>query len=545
MPPVRPSSLPALALATFLSALLAACGGGSDNSGPPPATVQLNGKVTYDFVPAVASQNAQGNWSGGLNYAGTTARPARGVQIEAVGDGDKVLASATVGADGSYALAVPSNTSVRLRAKARLLQAPGNGASWDFSIRDNTSPGYASNNAALYAVQGDAFNSGSGNQTRNLHAASGWTGSGYGNARSAAPFVLLDQFYSAMQKVLAADPQAVFAPMNAYWSVNNRPAGGDKAQGYIGTSHWSSGGPQPGLYILGAENVDTDEYDTGVVVHEWGHYFESRFSRADSIGGPHGGGDVLDMRLAFGEGWGNSLAGMVRDDPIYVDTMDKQQAQVGVVLDLNTIPGYEPRGWFNESSVQYVLYQMYKTPSLGFPAIYKVMVGPQKNTEALTSLFSFSTYLRAQADTAGKAAIDQLLASVNTVNGGALDIWGSAQTYPPSLPGGGEPYVLPIYTTLALGQTQTVCATDGFSDDGNKLGNVRYLRLPIAQAGTYKLRLTSNSQGIGPRLLSHGQDVPFQTLDANTAQASLTAGDYVVTVQTDPLAACITATLSQ
>jgi len=540
VPPIRPPLLPALALATLLSTVLAACGGGSDNSGPPPATVQLNGKITYDFVPAVTIQNPQGGSKDGLDYDSTEARPARGVQIEAVGDGDKVLASATAGADGSYALMVPPNTSVRLRAKARLLQAPGSGPSWDFSIRDNTSPGYASDNAALYAVQGDAFNSGSGNQTRNLHAASGWTGNGYGNARSAAPFAILDQFYSAMQKVLAADPQAVFAPMNAYWSINNRAASGDKGQGYIGTSHWSAGGDQPGLYILGNENSDTDEYDTGVVVHEWGHYFESRFSRADSIGGPHGAGDALDMRLAFGEGWGNALAGMVRDDPIYVDTMGPQQAQVGVVLDLNSIPDYEPLGWFNESSVQYVLYQMYKTPSLGFPAIYKVMVGPQKNTEALTSLFSFSTYLRDQADPAGKAAIDQLLAGVNTVNGDALDIWGTGQTYP------ALSSVLPIYTGLELDQPETVCATDDLGDDGNKLGNFRYLRLPVAQAGTYKLRVIDNdATGLGLQLVLRGQDVPYQSLSNDTVQANLDAGVYVAAIWSKPLSTCFTVTLSK
>src|SRR5690606_4768445 len=108
-----------------------------------------------------------------------------------------------------------------------------------------------------------------------------------------------------------SDAQAVFAPMVAYWSTSNRPANGDKAIGEISTSHWQPGTDRPGLYILGDADNDTDEYDTAVVVHEWGHYFESTLSRSDSIGGPHGGGDLLDMRVAFGEAWGNALAGMV------------------------------------------------------------------------------------------------------------------------------------------------------------------------------------------------------------------------------------------
>ncbi|MGB6053846.1 MAG: hypothetical protein WBG17_01265 [Burkholderiaceae bacterium] len=559
MPSIRSSSLPAVALAIFLSVLLAACGGGSDNPGPAPATVQLSGKITYDFVPAVASQNPQGAWSGGLVYTKTIAKPARGVQVEAVADDGSVLAATQAGADGAYTLVVPSNTSVRLRAKARLLRAPGTGPSWDFSVRDNTSAGYASGNAALYAVQGDAFNSGrDASQTRDLNAASGWTGSGYGKARAAAPFAILDQFYSAIQKVLAADGQATFAPMNTYWSVNNRPASGDPALGEIGTSHWSARddqpGDRPGLYILGAENVDTDEYDTGVVVHEWGHYFESRFSRADSTGGPHGGGELLDMRLAFGEAWGNSLAGMVRDDPLYVDTNSTQQARVGVVLDLDTIPGYEPRGWFNEGSVQYVLYQLYKTPTIGFPAIYKVMVGPQKTTEAFTSLFSFATYLRAEAGAEGKTAIDQLLAGINTVNGADLDIWGSKQTYPSILPAVGEPFVLPVYTQLSLGTPVTVCRTADFGTVagwyGNKLGNIRYLRLPITQAGTYKLQLTSNPSAAGKILAVYrsGQAVlPMNEVGAEVTLPNLSAGDYAASLSswsTTPNA-CFTVTLVQ
>src|SRR5699024_2060534 len=101
--------------------------------------------------------------------------------------------------------------------------------------------------------------------------------------------------------------------------------------------------------ILGKEDLDTDEYDSAVVVHEWGHYFENQMARSDSMGGYHGGGDVLDMRLAFGEGWGNALAGMVRDDPLYVDTQGARQQLPGVIMDVGANDFYE-KGWFSESS---------------------------------------------------------------------------------------------------------------------------------------------------------------------------------------------------
>lgn len=561
MPSIRFSSLPALVLAISISIVLAACGGGSGGSpgprpapeptptpAPTPGDVQISGKVTYDLVPAVASRDDKDKWTlARLDYTNATPKPARGVRMEAVGDDGSVLGTAEAGPDGDYVLTVPPNTSVRLRAKAQLLRAPGNGPSWDFSIRDNTSPGYAQNNAALYAVEGEAFNSGNG-QKQDLHAASGWTGSSYGKPRSAAPFAILDQFYSAMQKILAVSGQTSFAPMVAYWSVNNRPGGSSPSIGEIGTSHWNADGPQPGLYILGKENVDTDEFDTAVVVHEWGHYYESRFSRADSIGGDHGSGDLLDMRVAFGEGWGNSLAGMVRDDPMYVDTQGEQQALAGVVFDLNTIDAGDPRGWFNEASVQYTLYQMYKTPELGFAAIHKVMTGPQKDTEALTSLFTFATYMREQANAAGQAAIDQLLANINTVSGAGLDIWGSGQTYPAYLKKEFEAAVLPVYTALTPGQSDEVC-TSNLTGESNKLGNNRYLRLRIAQAGEYKLRLVSGElpdNSFSASLFWRGKDMQPTQLTKDTIQAAMEAGDYVVVIgDENNRIFCVTATLFQ
>lgn len=514
----------------ILPLLLAACGGGDE---PEATSVAIQGQVSYDFVPATATA--------GLNYAGTTSRPARGVQVAAVADDGQELASTRTGADGGFTLTVPAKTSVRLRAKARLLQAPGAGASWDFSIRDNTSPGYAQGNAALYAVQGEAFDSGSNaTLTHDLHAASGWTGSGYGQARAAAPFAILDQFYSAVEKMRAVDPAVVFPAMNAYWSVNNRPAWGDLELGEIGTSHWQSKTDRSGLYILGKADVDTDEYDTGVVVHEWGHYFESRLSRSDSTGGPHGNGDVLDMRLAFGEAWGNALAGMVRDDPLYIDTSGLRQSESGLVMDLDVIPSYEPRGWFNEASVQTLLYKIDRAPQLGFDDIYRVLTGPQKTTPAFTSVFSFATYLRAAASAEGQAVLDGLLDDIQTVSGAQLDIWGTNQAWPQSLAGQVQRQgtVLPIYTTLTVGAAPvSLCTTHFFGTDGVKLGNQRFYRFSVANEGVYTIASTDSDVG---EVTFHGSlgGVKPDKVDGRTVSASLAPGDYVMSVLPKPIDAC-------
>ena len=104
--------------------------------------------------------------------------------------------------------------------------------------------------------------------------------------------------------MLSANPSQVFPALKINWSVNNIPVSGNKAIGQITTSHYSPSEGQ--LYILGAADNDTDENDDHVIAHEWGHYFEDKFSRSDSLGGSHSGNDRLDLRVAFGEGFGET-----------------------------------------------------------------------------------------------------------------------------------------------------------------------------------------------------------------------------------------------
>ncbi len=538
---------------------LSGCGGGSSDSAAN--TAGLSGRITFDSVPAVASTpDLNGEQTAKLDYSQTKKMPARGVLVEAIADSGVAIASTQTDANGNYLLDLPVNTSVRIRASTRMLEKASSGARWDFSVRDNTSNGYLTpgSAAALYAIEGAQFVTGTTNAARDLHATSNWNGSAYAaGARAAAPFAILDMEYAAKQKVLAVDRDAVFAPMIAYWSPSNRPASGDLSRGFIGTSHWNDQGDRPGLYILGAENVDTDEYDSGVIVHEWGHYFESTFSRSDSSGGPHGPGDSLGMSLAFGEGWGNALSGMVRDDPVYIDTLGPQQSRPGIVFDLNTISASEPKAWFNEASVQHLLYQAYKSPAIGFGPIYRVMTGPQKTTAAFTSLFSFATYLRAAVAPAGQDDLDKLLEGINTVHGAALDIWGTLQQLPPSIrvtDPDQSSFVLPVYAVVTSGQpATTVCRTDYFEEDGfnNKLGSVRFLRLKILTDGAYQLQIDSPEEAaLEFQLFRSGSPVEGKEVSegiaTSTTHFDLLAGDYVASIS-DAMHpnACFTLTLSQ
>lgn len=476
--------------AMLLSTLLVACGGSGakpePKPGPDPEAGKVSGTVTYDAVPAVQSQ--------GLDYTATRVLPVRGAVVEAF-SGSEVLGSTVTDAQGKYSLALAPDRTVQIRVQARLLRETKEGA-WSVAVRDNTQPGYRAvpTNAPVYAMESEKLSVPKNGMILDLRAASGWTGSNtagsYSGARSAAPFSVLDQAYGAMQRFLAIAPDLNFPHLNIYWSVNNRPSDGEPRNGDIGTSHFDPEGPAPGLYILGKADVDTDEYDTGVLVHEWGHYFEGRISRSDSMGGPHGEGDKLDMRLAWGEGWGNGLAGIVRNDPIYVDTSGSKQ-QDSFFLDVSA-PPVPPNdaAWYNETAIQYFIYQLAQQPD-GFKTTLSILRNEQKLTPAFTSIFPFGTALATHlTDSTVIGKVNKLLASIGTPPLHELDAWGEAASYtiPTAPPTVAHPYVRfdpPPAGTPAT--PKDICVSNLLGEDSNKLDQGRFLRLEVPSAGTYRL----------------------------------------------------------
>ncbi len=441
-------------------------------------SVTISGTVTYDRVPFAAAPN------GGLDFANAQAAPVRGATVQAVAAGGAtVLASATTDAAGQYALTVPANTDLFIRVRAELVSTGT--PSWSVTVRDNTA------GDALYTLDGSVFNSGTAASVRNLAARSGWTaGAGYTAARSAAPFSILDAVYEAQQLVLGAEANARFPELRVFWSVNNVPCspgangfcGGTSAawaRGEIGTTFFSPGAPDR-LYVLGAADNDTDEFDQHVIAHEWGHYYQDNFSRDDSLGGEHGPGQRLDLRVAFSEGWANAFAGMARGSPLYRDSFGTNQGSgFRIDVEVNSNPN---AGWFSEDSIQSILWDLYDLAnepgdavSMGFAPIHDVMRGRVWTTSAFTSIYPLLEGLRV-ARPGDLPAIDalaaaQLIASTSSDFGvGETNAWL-------------DPRNLPIYRPLASGQTLEVCSTNS-SGVYNKLGNRRFLRIDAAAAGT-------------------------------------------------------------
>ncbi|MDM0077569.1 hypothetical protein QTH90_24395 [Variovorax sp. J2P1-59] len=517
--------------------LLVACGGGGGGGGnaaalalagggvPGATTVTLNGVATYDSVP---------NTTGALLYAATAPKPVRGAVVDIVSAASSaIVATTTTDANGAYSVAVPSSTLVVVRVKAQMLQA-GSGANWDVTVRDNTQ------SSAIYAMETPAFSTGVAAGTRNLHAPSGWGGSSYTSGRIAAPFALLDTVYTAQAKVLSVAPSTVFPVLRVFWSVNNLPADGNPTLGQIGTTFFSDSDGAPAIYVLGKEDVDTDEYDASVIAHEWGHYYQSAFSRDDSPGGSHSMTDSLDRRVAFSEGWGNAWSGIALGRGNYTDATGPRQAQ-GSNVDLATGASPNP-GWYREASIHSILWKLNSV--VGFKPIHDALTGaPFKSGLAVTSIHPFTAAFDAAAP-AGASTLAGLLVAQN-ISGAANDPFGTLESNSGGISGVANP--IPLYRSAAVGGSTSACVTNQ-AGPGNKLGDYVYLRFATPSSRNYLITVAGPAASDPDFVVYSGRKIAEATAVGTTETSSvgLPAGESVLVINdfnNSSAATCFTVTI--
>jgi hypothetical protein len=284
-----------------------------------------------------------------------------------------------------------------------------------------------------------------------------------------------------------------------------------------------------------------------VVAHEFGHYIEHNFSRADNYGGSHGVGDKLDIRVAFGEGFGYAFGAMVLNDPIARDSFRDTSLNPPLVsgsFDIERNPPNPPTDpvgcWCSESSVWALLYDLYDsgseagdTVALGFSPIWDVLRGTQRTTPAFTSVFSFMTALKA-ARPADDAAFNALLQPQNIVAAG-MDAFGATETNQPASVAANATF--PLYTTLNVPGTATL-RTVNDAGSVNKLGNRRYVRFTLASAQTVTITLNSSNPSANKdpdflvwragTFIRAGVDGPTQIPETETL--SLQAGEYLIDI---------------
>ena len=537
--------------------VLSACGGGGGSSGgggggdgPPPASVTVSGRITYDRVPFEACADGicrDGTFADGLDYVNTREAPARGVTVELLGaTSHAVLATATTDASGNYTMTAPANTSASVRAKALSVSTGSGAASWDLRVLNN----FEGANS-LYAIEGTTFDTGVVNHTRNLHAASGWSGfAGYSSPRAAAPFAILDTLYATVQFVIAqGDPALRLGPLEVFWSPENRPTNEwNPARGWIVTTAYrsaaSAGSARAGIYVLGAADNDIDEYDQHIVAHEFQHFLEDEVSRSDTPGGPHSLDEPLDMRVAFSEGFANAFSAMVLNDPVYRDAFGASQGQVyrfdverGQVVS---------RGWFNETSVQAIAWDLYDpvnddNVAIGYGPMHRVLRDSMRDGTPLTSIFSFITPLKQIAGVPA-AAVDARVAAESIV-ATSMDPYATTETNYGPIALADRNEVLPIYTDIAPnGAAVRLCGGRPTGGGYNKIGNRRFLRFNVPNARTLDIQvscqLTDPTCTGEPRpdpdfALSRGRTIEFaesETPYVEQLRKNVEAGDYVLEI---------------
>jgi hypothetical protein len=462
-------------------------------------SVTISGVLTY-------SDFGVDQW--GINYDAPLAKPIRGVRLgmEYPVDSGSFHYGGTSDSLGKFAFEFPVNNTVRLLIYSIL----GETGSETATVVDNT------NSGAIYTLYSDLTIL-TDDIVKNVNIPSGWVGDretgSYSGPRFSAPFAILDDIYEIEQNILSADANAVFPPLAVNWSEKNKPSNGDKSLGEIGTSHYSDS--ENALYILGAKDLDTDEFDSAVIGHEWFHYFETNFSRSDSLGGSHGSSDILHPSVAFGEGSATAFSAMLLNDSEYIDTKGLSQQTSALYTDLevdeNDDTAVDIRyptatlltdGYWSEQSIMEVLYDLYDggagdddNLALGFTPLYNVMVNEQANTPAFTSIHTFLYHLK-NAEPTVSALIDGIANAENIKVSANNEFFDETELTLPSL-----------YTYIQAGSPGPLVVEDGnsfllkasqaFGSD-NKLYNERFFIIDgssVLTTGCYLLSALDSSSG--------------------------------------------------
>ncbi|MBF0218766.1 MAG: hypothetical protein HQL49_04450 [Gammaproteobacteria bacterium] len=444
--------------------------------------VLLSGEITYTrYLP---------DGENGLDYNAPVYLPVRGAVIELWDKNDEVISSTNSTDGGKYSFSVAKKSQVTVVFKAVL----GHPKSPTVEVVDNTQ------GEAIYALARSIYMPIDDIKNFNINAESGWSENGYTATREAAPFAILDDIYTAQQRILTIDPTLRFPLLQVNWSSENNGSSGAVSNGDIGTSYYDPASKK--FYILGAADSDTDEYDSAVVIHEWFHYFEDNFSRTDSLGGEHGERDILDPSVAFSEAYCNALSSIVRDDSTYIDTYGRQQGSTAIYMNMDEDSvsdssshrkGLRYDGFYSESSIQEVIYDLYDgggssdddNLELGLRPLHLAIVKQQKTTPAFTSIFSFLQALK--EDNSGVAGEIERIASDENIT--AHDEY--------------EAIATPLYTDIEIDsgdvtedilgdplQTWSTYGAISGDDPGNKLYNRLFFRFTPQRNGCHTITAT-------------------------------------------------------
>lgn len=393
--------------------------------------------------------------------------PVAGVPVEMIDANGDVIATTISDADGFYEFSTaPESTTVRVVVKAQLEKTrttPGVGAQYSFAVRDNTSSGDVKK---LYELTSAPVTIKPEEESENefdITAKIGFDSTGKvvaGEERESGPFSILRIVKSAADKLEAMNPNIEMPPLNLYWSTKNVATSGDISLGQIGTSYYSGNGLWQGVFILGKADSDTDEFDKGVIGHEFGHYLQAQLSYSDSPGDSHSYDEFKDASLAYGEGYGTAVGGLLSGSHYYCDSSGEQQGD-GSCEDL-TAPIEEGRanGFYSEETVIKLMYGIGTLNGKGFTEFFDAVSKMRSGLHSATIFTFLDHYLKENSDV--ETEVKALMAAGNVKTSDPFGVYPANTPADPQISAEankgqsseGATDLEKLYITIKLGESQ-------------------------------------------------------------------------------------------
>ena len=149
-----------------------------------------------------------------------------------------------------------------------------------------------------------------------------------------------------------------------------------------------------------------------------------RVSRDDSLGGPHGSGDILDPRVAFSEGWANALSGLVLVIPTTRTPLERIKTAVSICRwkRVSFVGGQHYFRLVSEDSVGEIVTDLFDATndaadadnvSLALTEMTKALVGDVKTSPVATTIFSLLAPVIAE-NASQSSQIDSLLSTTTS-----------------------------------------------------------------------------------------------------------------------------------
>ncbi len=290
-----------------------------------PTIREVEGRAFYQKIVSTPE---------GLDLERPVAVPIRGARVEVFNQlTDDSFSVATTDDDGSYRVRVPPPETDGYGIRVLSMERYGG-----VMVADNT------DNGAIYSIDEDL-----GEVPPSLLIAND-------DQRISGAFNIFEVMRRANEFLWALEATLELPSITIFWSQSNTRSAGDPSTGSVGGTYFDPAANT--AYVLGDRQVDSDEFDDSVLLHEYAHILAAQLSRDDSVGEAHVAGDVLDPRVAWSEGWANFFAGWVIGDATYRDTYDPDGSEtLEYDLDANVVAG-DAGGYWSEFSVHSLLWDL-------------------------------------------------------------------------------------------------------------------------------------------------------------------------------------------